>query len=68
MGLNREFCMCGVHVHTATRVIAIVFLTLAALSFVSDVVGYVRDRTSARAVLGGIFGNILACSVNIFLL
>jgi uncharacterized membrane protein (UPF0136 family) len=68
MGFNREYCLCGVHVHTATRVISIVFLVLAVLAFIGDIVGYVREHSSASTVFSGIFGNLLVCSANLFLL
>jgi hypothetical protein len=69
MGLfNQEFCLCGVHVHSATRVIAIVFLILSSLAFLGDIVGYVRDGASASTVICGIIGNVLVCSANLFLL
>jgi len=65
---NREFCLCGVHVHSATKVIAVVFLILSGVSFLNDVVGYARLGSSASTVLVGIALNIFGVLVNVALL
>ncbi|KAI6190852.1 hypothetical protein M3Y97_00163900 [Aphelenchoides bicaudatus] len=65
---SRDFCLCGVHVHAATRVIAIAFIALSSIAFLNDIIGYVRQSQPATVVLYGIFGNVLVCSFNIFLL
>lgn len=50
--LHPEQCLCGVHVHTATKVVGIIFLILAVIEFLNDNVNYTSSNVSVgRAIL-----------------
>jgi hypothetical protein len=68
VGFDREFCLCGVHVHSATKVIAITFLVFSGISFLNDLVEFGRRNYEASSILLILIGHGLGASINIALL